>query len=196
MLRPIRISPAAAKPVSLEEARAHLRVDVDDENTLITALIDAATSYLDGWSGVLGRCLINQVWMQSFSDWPDCRSVRLPFPDVSAATVKFFDADNVEQTVSASLFERFEDERGTIIRFRDEFTYPTVFDDRRDGVRVEFTAGYGASATDVPTAVRHAMLLMIGHWYENRESVVIGNAPEALPLAFDALVAPFRRVGI
>ncbi|WP_202948133.1 head-tail connector protein [Sinorhizobium fredii] len=188
--------PAAVKPVSLEEARAHLRVDVDDEDTLITALIDAAISYLDGWSGVLGRCLVNQVWKQSLSDWPACRFIRLPFPDVSAATVKYFDAANAEQTVSASLFERLEDERGTIIWFGDEFTYPTVFDDRRDGVLVEFTAGYGASATDVPAALRHAMLLIIGHWYENRESVVIGNAPAALPMAFDALIAPFRRVGI
>ncbi len=195
MLRPIRISAPGAKPVSLVEAKGAAKVDFDDDNALIEGMIDAAISHLDGWSGVLGRCLINQGWRLSLCDWPACRFIRLPFPDVSAATVKYFDEDNAEQTVTASLVTRLEDERGTVIRFSDDFTFPSVFDDRGDGVQVEFTAGYGATAADVPPAIRTAILLMVAHWYNNREASTEGQQSE-IPFGASALIAPFRRVGV
>ncbi|WP_353641326.1 head-tail connector protein [Mesorhizobium sp. WSM2239] len=195
MLRPARTSAPDAKPVSLEEAKAHCRVDHNDDDSVISALIDAAVAYLDGWAGVLGRCIINQGWSVSLCDWPNCGVIRLPFPDVSAATVKYFDTDNVERTVSASLFERLEDERGAFIKFRDDFTTPTVFDDRSDGVRVEFTAGYGQAASDVPAALRAAVLLTIAHWYERREAAT-ADALSEIPFGASALITPYRRVGV
>jgi uncharacterized phiE125 gp8 family phage protein len=195
MLRPIRISPPAAKPVSLVEAKSAAKVDIDDDDVLIDGMIDAAISHLDGWSGVLGRCLINQGWRLSLCDWPACRFIRLPFPDVSAVTVKYFDADNAEQTVSGSLVQLLDDELGTFVRFSDDFAFPSVFDDRGDGVKVEFTAGYGESATDVPQSIRTAILLMVAHWYNNREASTEGQQSE-IPFGASALIAPFRRVGV
>lgn len=195
MLRPVLVTPPVVKPVSLEEAKAHCRVDVADDDTVIVALIDAAISHLDGWAGVLGRCMVNQVWRINLGDWPRCGIIRLPFPDVSAATIKYFDADNSEQTVSSSLFERLEDERGVFISLGAAFTFPTVFDDRSDGVKVEFTAGYGAAATAVPASLRTAILLTVAHWYENRETAAAGSVTE-IPFGASAMIAPFRRVGI
>lgn len=195
MLRPIRTSAPVAKPVSLEEARLHCRVDANDDDAVISAFIDAAIVHLDGWSGLLGRCIVNQGWRVSFSAWPACRAILLPFPDVSAATVKYLDASGVEQTVDADLFDRLEDERGTIIRFRDTFSYPVIVNDRGDGVRVEFTAGYGATAGNVPASIRTAILLMVAHWYANRETVTDGTLSE-IPFGASALIAPFRRVGV
>lgn len=195
MLRPIRTSAPVAKPVSLAEAREHCRVDANDDDAVISAFIDAAIVYLDGWSGVLGRCIVNQDWRQSAAAWPACGVILLPFPDVSAATVKYLDADGVEQTVDGALFDRLEDDRGTIIRLRDAFTYPAISKDRADGVRVEFTAGYGATAADVPAALRTAILLMVAHWYANRETATEGALSE-IPFGASALIAPFRRVGV
>ncbi len=195
MLRPIRISPPAEKPVSLLEAKSAVRVDTDDDDVLIDGLIDAAISHLDGWSGVLGRCLVNQDWRLSLRDWPSCRFIRLPFPDVSAVTVKYFDETDTEQTVSASLVALLEDELGAFIRLSDAFTFPSVYDDRGDGVQVAFTAGYGASATDVPQAIRTAIMLMVAHWYNNREASAEGQLSE-IPFGASALIAPFRRIGI
>ena len=195
MLRPIRISPPAEKPVSIPEAKSAARVDTDDDDALIGGLIDAAISHLDGWSGVLGRCLVNQDWRLSLRDWPSCRFIRLPFPDVSAVTVKYFNESDTEQTVSASFVQLLEDELGAFIRFSDEFTFPGVFDDRGDGVRVHFTAGYGPAATDVPPSIRTAILLMVAHWYSNREASVEGQTSE-IPFGASALIAPFRRIGI
>ncbi len=195
MLRPIRTSAPVAKPVSLEEARLHCRVDANDDDAVISAFIDAAIVYLDGWSGVLGRCIVNQGWRQSAAAWPAGGVILLPFPDVSVATVKYLDADGVEQTVDAALFDRLEDDRGTVIRFRDTFTYPAIANDRADGVRVEFTAGYGAGAADVPAAIRTVILLMVAHWYANRETASDGALSE-IPFGASALIAPFRRAGV
>ena len=195
MRRPIRTSAPSVKPVSLEEAKQHCRVDTNEDDTVITAFIEAAVTHLDGWSGVLGRCLINQGWRLSFTGWPACRSIRLPFPDVSDATVKYFDVDNVERTVDASLFERVEDERGAVIEFRDGFASPAVFTDRAAAVTVEFIAGYGPAGGDVPQAIRTAISLMIAHWYNHREVAVEGQSSE-VPFGASLLIAPFRRIGI
>src|SRR5690606_10673336 len=64
MHRPVRVTPPAIQPVTLAEAKLHLRVDHDDEDALISNLIQAATGHLDGWTGILGHCLVEQVWRQ------------------------------------------------------------------------------------------------------------------------------------
>jgi uncharacterized phiE125 gp8 family phage protein len=58
-------------------------------------------------------------------------------------------------------------------------------------VTVRFVAGYGANPGDVPEPLRQAMLLLIGHYYENREAVAAGTLTE-LPFAVASLVFPFR----
>jgi len=64
---------------------------------------------------------------------------------------------------------------------------------RPDAVTVTFSAGY-ATAADVPAAIKQAMLLMVGFWYETREDATIGAAVHAIPLSADRLLAPYRRV--
>ncbi|MBA5779492.1 phage head-tail connector protein [Stappia sp. F7233] len=194
MLRPVRLSAPASTPVSLAEAKSHLRVEFDDDNELINSLVLAAVAHLEGWNGVLGRCLVTQIWRQDFGAWGN-GCLRLPFPDVTSVTVKYFDRDNAEQTVPAEQFEILEDARGAFLRFIDAFAGPSLYEDRSDPVQVSFAAGYGDAAA-VPQSIKQAMLLLIGHWYENREAVNIGNITSVLPMAVDALLAPHRRVGI
>lgn len=192
MLRPVRTGAPSEALLTLEEVKAHCRVDFSDDDALLTSLIQAATDHLDGWSGVLGRCLVNQNWRIDLPDWPASRCIRLPFPDVSNVTVKYFDADNQEITVAPSLYETVEDERGVLVRLLDSFTAPTAYDDRSGAVRIEFTAGYGAAA-DVPQSIKIAALLLIGHWYEHREGAE-GKDVRSVPLAVDRLITPLRRV--
>lgn len=195
MRRPVRVTPAAVPVVTWAEADTHLRLDGDtSQQTYVEMLVEAATAHLAGYAGVLGRCLVNETWRQDFSDWLASGVLRLPFPDVSGVTVKYYDADNVEQTVASSLYETLEDSRGAYVRFLDGFTSPTVYDDRSDGVQVTLVAGYGAAGSDVPAAIRAAVLLLVGHYYENREAV--GENSIELPLGVAALVAPYRRVGV
>lgn len=193
MLSPVLTTPAAPV-VTFEEASIWLRGDgVADERALVEALIASATAHLDGWSGILGRCMVNQVWKVPFTDW--CRELRLPFPDVSSATVKYYDADNVEQTVAGASMAVLQDTRGSYVRFSDDYSFPALYGDRADAVNVTLTAGYGADATAVPAPLRTAILLMVAHWFHNREAVAEGALAE-LPMGVSALVAPYRRIGV
>lgn len=193
MYRPVRTVAPADTPVSLTEVKAHLRVEDTASDTLITGLIAAAVSYLDGWSGILGRCLFTQTWRQDFDDFRSC--LRLPlFPVASISSVKYLDTSEVEQTVSASDYRLQNDDLGAFVRFDDDYSFPSLNVNDRPAVYVTYVAG--EAAADIPAAIKQGMLLLIGAWFENRENAAIGVSVAALPssVAADALFAPFRRV--
>lgn len=81
---PVRVTPPTAPLVSLEGLKQYLRVGFDDDDDLIEGHEKAAVAYLDGWRGIMGRCIQEQVWAIAFS-CPGCH--RLPFPDVASVTV-------------------------------------------------------------------------------------------------------------
>lgn len=191
MLAPVRTVVAAETPVSLVEAKAHLRVDHTDDDTLITALINAATDHLDGWSGVLGRALVTQTWRQDFADFTD--KLRLPLKPVSSVSgVTYYDTDNAQQTLATSVYELLTDDAGPFLALKVDQSWPNT-ESRAAAVSVTFVAG--SAVASVPAAIKAAMLLMIGHLYENREAVAEGNFA-VMPMAVDALIAPYRRVGV
>lgn len=195
----MRVTAPAALPVSAEEAKAHLRVSHSDEDALIGAYLDAAISRLDGYAGILGRCLISQVWRQDYPGWPPHGLFRLPLCDVTAiGGLKYSDADDVEQTVDPSLYQRHQDGLSSFLWLRSAFTAPSLYDDRLDPVRITFTAGYGDAAGAIPPAIKQAILLMIADFYENREDTVVGVGLDVRPLprGVDALIGPYRRVGL
>lgn len=190
MIPPVRTVPPASAPVTLAEAKLHCRVDGDDEDTLITALISAATSHLDGWSGVLGRCIVSQTWRQDLGAFPD-GDIRLPFPDVSAVTVAYTDTAGATQTLAGSAYHLTADAVSSFLTLADGASWPDT-SARPDAVHITMTVGFPA----VPEAIKAAILLHVGHLYENREASVIGVSVAELPLAHDALVSPYRRVGV
>lgn len=190
MLRPVRTVAPTAYPVSVTEAVAQCRVDTTDENALFQALIEAAVSHVDGYSGVLGRALLTQTWQQSYPGFTT--GLRLPVGDlISISTVTYYDSDNVQQTLSSTVYRGLTDSRGPYVAEKPDQSWPSAYT-RDDAVTVTWTAGYGATAASVPAAIRHALLLLIGHWYENRESVVIGAPVASLPMAVESLLAPYR----
>lgn len=193
MLTPVRVTEPAGPVVTVAEMIEHARANAEDA-TLLAAYVEAATAHFDGLAGVLGRCLVNQDWRIGIDAWPAGGIIRLPFPDVSAATVKYSDADDVEQTVETGLVEIGSDELGSFVRLRTAFTAPTLHDDRLDPVRVTFTAGYGAAASAVPMPIRVAIMMRAAHFYEHREAV--GEVMAEVPSGPDMLVAPYRRVGV
>ncbi|WP_372570367.1 head-tail connector protein [Ruegeria jejuensis] len=189
-MKPVLVTPPGHYPVTREEAKMHLRVDDSDEDSLVTGLIAAVTAYLDGWSGILGRCIVTQTWQFGVSGWSGC--IRLPFPDVSSVEIKYQDADNVEQTVDPSLYEVVADATGVSVWFRDGFSGPDLYDDMQEPITVSLTAGYGGSE-DVPAPIKQAILLMVAHLHENRASASDLRLME-VPMAFNALVQPHRHM--
>lgn len=190
MLAPVRTAAPAVLPVSLDEAKAHLRVDGTDEDNLITNLIKAATSYVDGYAGILGRALITQTWRRDFSTFADM--MRLPVRDaISISSITYYDTANASQTLATTVYQLLADEGGPYAALKPDQTWPSCYS-RADAVRVTWTAGYGAAATDVPDAIKQALLLIIGDYYRSRENNVIGTINSELPMASRHLLAPFR----
>ena len=196
---PALVTAPTEEPVTLEEAKAHLRVDESDEDGLIAALISAAVSHIDGWSGILGRCMVTQTWGESFDGFPSGyhgNKLRLRLdPNLSITWIKYSDSANVEQTLSQTVYEGpFVDDIGPYVALRENQVWPSTYE-RYDAVTVRYTVGYRAAA-QVPHAIRQAILLLVGHWYYSREAVVLSKAPAELPFAVSALLAPYRRLGI
>lgn len=198
---PVRVTAPAALPVSAGEAKAHLRVPTSNttDDTYIASCLATAVQRIDGHAGILGRCLVTQTWRQDFEGWPVLGFLRLPFPDVDADSVaiSYLDTLGDEQTVPDDQYEVLHDAQGCLIRLRGTFTSPSLEDDRAAPVWVTFDAGYG-DAADVPAPIKAAILLMVGDLYENREDTVVGTSLDVRPLprGVDALLAPYRRVGL
>lgn len=187
-LSPIRIAAPAESPVSLAEIKAHLRVDFSDEDSILDLYRQAAIAHFDGWSGILGRCLISQGWRVDLPAFP-CGAIALPFPDISAASIAYSDADDVERTFSAASWRLLHARGGAVISLKDGEAWPSTYP-RPDAVRVSFTAGYGGAATDIPAPIRSAILLRAGDLYTRREDA---TKPGGL---VDMLIAPYCRTHI
>lgn len=186
----LRTIAPAVTPVSLIEAKAHLRVDSADDDALISSLIEAATSHLDG-QGSLGRAMITQSWAQWVSQAPHW--VRLTVgPFQSLTSVEYYDADNALQAATLTDFEIRLDGDFVLIKPKKGFEWPGAYT-RQDAIKITYVAGYGAAGSDVPQGIRQAILLMVGHWYENREAVSELNLKD-VPMAVDALIGN-ERVG-
>lgn len=190
-------TPPTDDVVTLEDAKAHLRVFHDDDNDYISALIAAAVGLLDGADGYLNRALGLQSWTFSLDRFPchrhDWRPARIYIPLVPLISI-----DSVEYTASDETTKQLTNFRtfgagssqpGYIVPALDMSWPSTVCD--TETVRITFTAGYEAGK--IPPGIQHAIKLMIGHWFENREAVTTDQKGLAnLPLAVDALLAPYR----
>jgi uncharacterized phiE125 gp8 family phage protein len=183
-----QITPPATTPVTLDEAKAQLRVTHSDHDTLITSLIATATQHFAGRHGILGRELINATWdyrCDAFpAVWP--YALELPFPPlVSVTSVKYLDGDGVEQTLTATT-DYVVETAEFVGRIRPAYNtdWPDTLDDF-NAVRVVFVAGFGAASTNIPDPIRAAILLKIEALYTGEE------LPEATR-AIMSLVAPYR----
>ena len=180
------ISPPAEEPVTLAEARAHLRLDAAEEDGLLSALVTAARTALEAET----RCVfVTQYWRFTLDDWPS-RPIELPLAPVAEVTaVKVALVSGAMLTIDPAFYE--VDTRGEPPRIaaRRGQAWPMPAT-RLAGIEVEFTAGYGAPAA-VPQPLKQAILLLAAHWFESRAP--IGEGVE-LPLTVSALAAPYRRI--
>jgi uncharacterized phiE125 gp8 family phage protein len=179
----VLVTPPAEEPVSLAEAKAHLRVDHDAEDTLISMLIGAAREYVEQGAA---RALMPQTWRLSLESLPGGRCpIELPLPPLrSVESITYQDDDGAEQTLDDALYlVDTDDEPGKVLPVYDG-EWP---DGRCDvnAVKVTYIAGY-EDADHVPKRAKQAILLLVGHWFENREAV--GTAGRELEMAVTNLM--------
>lgn len=181
----------AAQPVSLERAKAHLRIDSTDEDIAVQGMLDAATQMIDGPEGNYGLALITQTWDLWLDEFPYCSGVaiELPLRPVQSVTyLKYTDSDGVLQTSDSADYLLDNKSNPPVLVPAYSTNWPSTRD-IGNAVNVRFVAGFGDVASDVPPRIVQAILLTVGHWYENR-----GASGAVLPAEIDdELLLPYRR---
>lgn len=193
---PIRvITPPAKEPITLAEAKAHLRVDHADEDGLISMLIASARKTAERW---LRRALITQTLRATIEiqrpvstplTGPLGRvktSLKIPRPPLQAVTmVEIETAPGVWEPVAPDDYVVDEDAEPAVIR-------PAYGVWGSNRVRVTYVAGYGDNESDVPAPIRQGMLLLIGDWYQYREETIVEDTAQRLRTGVQSLWAPYR----
>lgn len=179
-------------PISLSEAKAHLKVIGSEEDETILRLIRAVVDEVDGATGWLGRCLCPQVWTLKLDAFPRTGGVRIPLAPVQTVDeVRYLDPDGVVQTWAGTDWEALPHLQETkLLLPAYGKSWPSVREGRM-GVEVDFTAGY-ASPDHVPGDLFHGLLLVLGRWFENREDVIKGTISSKLPFAAETLLSKYR----
>ena len=178
------------EPVSLADMRTHLRVDSADEESLISATIMAARRYaeIQTW-----RAFVQQTWELSLDEFPNGDgTIELPKPPLlQVNSVKYLDTLGVLTTLNAANYRvDIASEPGRLTP-----AYGLTWPDVRSltaAVVINYNAGYGTTAADVPMPLRQAIKILAAHWFEVREPVVEGHIVSDVPLSIDDLLSSYR----
>lgn len=179
------ITPPAEEPVSLNEAKAFMRLDGSEEDDCVTALIVVAREYLES---VTGLSLVTQSWRLYRDSWPASGMISLAHGPVEAVDkVTAYDADGEATDIALDVARL--DGRARPARFY----LPGMGGWRTgvNGIEVEFTAGFGA-ADAVPEIAKQAILRHVAHMFVFRGAVGPDQQPAGAPDGYDRLIAPLR----
>lgn len=178
---------ATSSPVTNLEVQTYLKTNFassDSESELIDMLIGAATAMVERHTGLQ---LITSTWKLEFKSWEEFVEL-WHSPLVSVNSVKYYDTNNVQQTMSATLYQVNTSSMPAIVRFLD---FPSLYD-REDAIQIIYSAGYGTDA-DVPQPLKVAIMMLTAHLYENRQTVSTLQAYE-IPQTAEYLMEPYRMI--
>lgn len=186
-----RTQEPAMEPVTLEEAKAHAVVQHAAHDGLIESYIAAARAHVEK----KGLALIDQTWVATFDAW-DAKGLKLrPHPVQSIAEVRVWDGSAMAPQASVDFVLRKG--RPALLTLAWGATPPIPTERNVAGIEVEFVAGFGATAANVPDDIRLAMKQLVAHWYENREPTaasqnlsVVGKIAHQV----DELLSPYRNL--
>ncbi len=161
------------EPLKNEDVKRQLRLDVGntDEDLLFDSLIKTARLQAEN---ITGRRFIDQTWYEYYDNWPSeyfCLS-NAPLSTDIKPIITYKDTDSSSVTIGSSIFKT--DSVSVTPRIHVDYNedWPSETLHNVNPIRTEYTAGYGGLSTNVPEPIRHAMALMVGHWYENREDTI------------------------
>jgi len=173
--------------VTPEEAKRQISVWDGSQDDYITQLIIAATGAVER---ATARALITQTWRLSLDEFP-CDEIRIPRPPlIAVSSITYVDDNGTTQTLDTDLYSVTTDAEPARIEPAYGEVWPAARC-QREAVRVTYTAGYGATSESVPEPIRHAILLMVAHWYNCREPVVEGQLME-VPMSAKWLIDGYK----
>jgi uncharacterized phiE125 gp8 family phage protein len=180
----IQTSPPATEPVSLAEAKAHLRVTHNDDDAYIGTLIKTARQSIEAQTG-LG--LISQGWSVFLDDWPEQGVIELPLaPVLDIADIKVYGDDDTFAIIDPAHYyeDKISRPARIILRGSRNWAAPGRV---ANGIEILLAIGF----TSVPEPLREAILQLVGHWHETR-----GDDTTEKPLALSQLIQPYREMRV
>lgn len=179
----VTVAPTA-EPVTLAEAKEQCGILSGETHfdTQLTRLIKAARKHAEEYCNARFAEQTIMSECDSFADF-----ARLPEgPLKSVTSITYVDPAGDEQTIDASVYDAHKDGLEPSIALKYGQVWPRI----RFGSRITLAAVYGGM---VPESVQHAMLLLIGHWFVNRDAVVTGTIATTISMGVDALLSNHRR---
>jgi uncharacterized phiE125 gp8 family phage protein len=215
----VQTAAPAVEPLALADAKAFLRIDTGDEDALIQSLILTSRLHVEV---ALGLALITQTWSCFFDRWPvahgcygaplqpagvaatfsDPRAWPLsksdafvlpigPVQSVDAVRIYADDGTFVPLDVAGFTLDLASRPPRVVRRLNTASVHPGR---RLNGIEIAITAGFGPDPIDVPAPIRQALLLLVAHWYENRDPANVGTPEARVPSAVSALLANYLPV--
>lgn len=174
------------EPVSVDEAKLQCRVDGTDEDILFEWLIGTARRYVETFTR---RALITQTWDLYLDTWPSVDYIDLPRPPLQSVTsITYKDTTGAATTWGASnyIVDTGRTPGRVMLAYgiswpSSTLLYPT------SAITVRYVCGYGATGKSVPQQIRQAILLLVGHYYENREAA-LEKGVQGIPFGVESLL--------
>ncbi|MDW7659342.1 MAG: head-tail connector protein [Bacillota bacterium] len=179
------ITPVETEPVSLAEVRQHLRLPEEQtEDDLLLGLIRTARAYCENFT----RCALAEQTLEMYLDrFPVNSSIMLPYPPLrSVMEIGCKDSAGIEMILPTSDYIVDTDREPGRVMPGFGVSWPVFTPFPAAPIRIRFVAGYAV----LPEPIRQAMLLLVGHWYENREAT--GTAKDQTAFSVHALLSPYR----
>jgi uncharacterized phiE125 gp8 family phage protein len=170
--------------VSLDEAKDHCAVAGTDHDAYLSALIQRATGVVEGRTS---RQLLPATWTLTLERFPCEIELRKP-PVTAVSSIQYIDTAGDTQTLSSDDYQTDLSSNDAPARIKPAYSlsWPTTRSGTYGAVVVTFTAGY-ASASAVPSILKHAILFLVAHWFSMREAVTEGSASE-IPQGLEMLL--------
>ena len=169
--------------VSVSDIKAHLRIDTSDEDSLLGVYIDAATEMAEHFCN---RHFITHDYKLYFNQVQSVAS--LNFPDCtldSVNSVNWIDTNEATQSSLLAYIDAYSNP--SIVYLNSDFISPALKDNAANVFWFDFSTGFGATATDVPEAIKQAIKLIVSDMYYFRE-----DRKRKFPMASEILLQPYK----
>lgn len=178
------------EPITLAQAKRHVQITADDHqhDGELSAFITAAREQFEHETGVI---CASSTWSLTCDEWP-CEYFEIHARPITAiSSITYYDTASAQQTLASSVYRLDASYATPQVSLKYDQSWPDARGHSGDIV-VTFTAGYASQAA-VPGRVVQALLLLIGHWFDQRNAVNIGNIVNDIPLSYSHMVSGFQR---
>ena len=161
-------TPPSAEPLALADVKAHLRLAITDDDAYITGLITAARRAIESRYGL---AIMPQSWALFADHWPHHNIFHIPlWPILSADSITLFADDDTSAIIDPSAYYLDMATRPCRVALRQGRIFPEPARNI-NGIKLSFTAGFGANATFVPAEIKEGLMAAVANWYQNRGDV-------------------------